>query len=316
MKPTINAGGIARGRLFSGALALTLALASGLAAAAEAKVRAFATPDDAVTALVTAIKADNAKAIAAVIGPGSGSWLFSGDAVADKAAFAKFVAAYDQKHTLVADGDRRVLNVGSDDWPFPVPLVKAGERWTFDGAAGRNEVLARRIGRNELFTIQTMKAIVDAQREYAARDRDGDGLLEYAQNFRSSGGKMNGLYWEVKPLDPVSPLGPLVARAQAEGYSGTSEEGKPRPYHGYVYRMLKAQGKDAPGGAYDYMAKGSMVGGFAVLAYPVTYGTSGVMTFMVNHDGVVFQKDLGPGTAQQAAAISRFNPDAGWSKLP
>ncbi|MGH8616389.1 MAG: DUF2950 domain-containing protein [Burkholderiales bacterium] len=302
-------------RWLSGAV-LAFALAAPVMAAETAQ-RNFATADAAVTAMVEAIRKADRKAFLAIIGPGSGSWIFSGDAVADKAGFAKFLAAYDQKHTLVAGDGRTILNVGNDDWPFPVPLVKAGDRWRFDAAAGKTEILARRIGRNELDTIQTLKAIVDAQREYVLLDRDRDGLLEYAQKFMSSSGKHDGLYWPTKAGEPPSPLGPLVANAHAEGYSGDAPKaGVPRPYHGYFYRMLKAQGKDAPGGGYDYLAKGSMIGGFAVIATPVNYGTSGVMTFLVSHDGVVYQKNLGPDTAQVAARITRFNPDAGWARIP
>jgi hypothetical protein len=289
------------------------------AAAAETAQHTFATADAAVTAMVDAIRKGDRKTFIRIIGPGSERWIFSGDPVADKAGFEKFIAAYDAKHALAAAGDgRQVLSVGTDDWPFPVPVVKAGERWRFDAPAGKEEVLARRVGRNELSTIQTLKAVVDAQREYVLLDRDSDGLLEYAQKFMSTPGRKDGLYWNAKPGEPDSPLGPLVARAQAEGYGGADarKSAAPQPYHGYLYRILKGQGKDAPGGAYDYQVKGSMIGGFAVLAYPVSYGASGVMTFIVNHDGVVYQKDLGAGTAQRAAEVTRFNPGAGWAKVP
>jgi hypothetical protein len=304
--------------LWAAVLGFAFALPAAAAAAAGTAQQTFATPDAAVTAMVDAIRKGDRKTFIRIIGPGSERWIFSGDPVADKAGFAKFLAAYDSKHALAAAGDsRQILSVGTDDWPFPVPVVKAGERWRFDAPAGKEEVLARRVGRNELSTIQTLKAIVDAQREYVLLDRDSDGLLEYAQKFMSTPGKKDGLYWAAIPGETDSPLGPLVGRAQAEGYggAGVQKSAAPQPYHGYLYRILKGQGKDAPGGAYDYQVKGSMIGGFAVLAYPVSYGASGVMTFLVNHDGVVYQKDLGAGTAQRAAEITRFNPGAGWAKV-
>ena len=206
---------------------------------------------------------------------------------------------------------RAVLTVGVDDWPMPVPLVMTGMRWSFDAAAGREEVLARRIGRNELNTIQVLKAMADAQIEYA-RTGAGSGQLAYAQKFASSPGKKDGLYWPVKDGEPMSPLGPLVAQAATEGYTTANLT----PYHGYLFRILTGQGSSAPGGAFDYVAKGVMIGGFAMVAYPASYGVSGVMTFLISHDGVVYQKDLGPTTAQTAAKMTRFDPGPGWQKVP
>ncbi len=238
----------------------------------------------------------------------------SGDAVADRAASEAFVAAYDQKHAIVPDGDARAkLTIGTDDWPFAFPLVKVDGRWRFDTAAGKDEMLARRIGRNELDVIDVMLAIVDAQREYASADRDRNGALEYARKFASSAGKQDGLYWPTKAGEPQSPLGPLVVRATGEGYA---KQKGPTPYHGYHFRMLKGQGPGASGGALDYVVRGRMIGGFAAIAYPAKYGSSGVMTFIVNHDGVVYQKDLGPQTATRAAAITKFDPSEGWTAVP
>jgi len=206
-----------------------------------------------------------------------------------------------------------VLYVGDDNYPVPIPLVPDGPRWYWDTDAGDDEILFRRVGRNELSTIEVCLAYVDAQREYYARDR-GAGMLEYAQRLESTRGKRDGLYWETKPGERPSPLGPLVAEARAAGYT-KPEPGKRMPYHGYLYRPLFAQGADAPGGAYDYVVKGHMIGGFALVAYPATYAVSGVTTFIVSHDGTVYQKDLGPRTAQIANAMKTFNPDKTWTKI-
>ena len=217
---------------------------------------------------------------------------------------------------LEKETDKKVtLVVGNQEWPFPIPIVKKGETWVFDTKAGNEELLNRRIGRNELNTIQTCLAIVDAQREYAMKDRDSDKLLEYAQKFWSTPGKKDGLYWEAKEGEAQSPLGPLAARAVEEGYDGRKPGDKPMPYHGYFYRILKAQGKNAPGGAYDYVVRGKMIGGFALVVFPAEYGASGIMTFIVNHDGVVYQKDLGKETGKIAKAMTKFDPDKTWKKV-
>ncbi|MFI5317233.1 MAG: DUF2950 domain-containing protein, partial [Myxococcota bacterium] len=194
---------------------------------------------------------------------------------------------------------------------FAIPLVRKGDQWHFDAAAGRKEILARRVGRNELATIQVCLAYVDAQREYGSKDRNADGLFEYAKKFRSTPGQQDGLYWPAEPNEPESPLGEFVADARSEGYAG-----KPAgtPYHGYLFKILTAQGPHAAGGAYDYLVRGRMLGGFALVAYPAQYGNSGVMTFLVNHDDVVYSKDLGPDTKKIAAAMKRFDPDSTWKK--
>ena len=229
---------------------------------------------------------------------------------------------YDAKSTLVPVNDTtRSLHVGSSDWPLPIPLVSRGATWSFDIDAGRDELLSRRIGRNEANAIVAALAYADAQREYASEERDGDGILEYAQLFGSTDGMKNGLYWPVQPGEPESPLGRFFADAQSEGYfqaadaQGSVADPPPEPYYGYRYLILTAQGPSARGGAYDYIVDGHMIGGFALIAYPVEYGDSGVMTFIVNHDGVVYQKDLGPDTADIAAAVTAFDPDSTWRRV-
>jgi hypothetical protein len=284
----------------------------GSAHAQTVKQSTFATPEEAVKALVEAWKSNDAKAVEAIFGPGSKDILLSGDPVADKAVVEKFLSFYGEKHRLEVTEVKANLNIGNDDWPFSVPLAKKDGLWYFDTKAGREEMLARRIGQNELSAIQVCLAFVDAQREYTLKDRDGDGLLEYAQKFGSDKGKRNGLYWKVAEGEEQSPLGPLAAAAQKQGYSKKKQQ--PEPFHGYYYRILTGQGKNAPGGAYDYMVKGNMIGGFAFVAYPSKYANSGVMTFIVNHDGVVYEKDLGRNTERTAQAMKLFDPDSTWKK--
>jgi hypothetical protein len=283
------------------------------AAVAASKQATFKSPEAAAEALVAALKANNERQLIQIFGPASGNLIGSGDAIADKAERARFVAAFEEAHKIDTQGDAKaVLTVGKEDWPFPVPIVKQGDTWRFDAKKGQNEILNRRIGENELYTIQVLLAIVDAQQEYSSEDRNGDGRLEYAQRFRSREGKTDGLYWPASQGGAESPLGPLAATASREGYK---QEGSNRmPYHGYYFRILTGQGKDAAGGAYSYLAQGHMIGGFAVVAWPAKYGSSGIMTFIVNQDGVVYQKNLGPETAEIASKMTVFNPDAGWSK--
>jgi hypothetical protein len=294
------------------AFLITLAVtAASFGAAAQQKT--FSSPEEAVRATITAAKNNDDKELLAIFGPAAKELMFSGDAVADKERREQFLAAYNERNRIDTDGENRILIVGKQDWPFPIPLVKKGNSWVFDTAKGREEILNRRIGQNELFTIQTCLAIVDAQREYAMKDRDTNGLLEYAQKFVSDPGKKNGLYWTAQQSETQSPLGPILARAKTEGYR-KSPYG-PSSYHGYYYKMLTAQGKDAPGGAYSYLVKGRMIGGFAVVAYPAEYGNSGVMTFIVNHDGKVFQKDLGKNTASLGQNMKEYNPDKTWTEV-
>jgi hypothetical protein len=292
---------------------LLLFVAMGDSQSATVGQKTFASAEEAVKAAVAAARSDNHKQMLAIFGAQAKEVLFSGDAVADKQRRGEFLAAYDEKNRLVTEGESTILIVGKQDWPFPIPLVKKGQAWVFDTDKGKEEILNRRIGENELNTIQVMLSIVDAQREFAIKDRDRDGLLEYAQKFASDPGKKNGLYWEAKPGEPQSPLGPIMTRARSEGYKG--QPSTPSPYHGYYYKVLTGQGKDAPGGAYSYLVKGKMIGGFAVVAYPAQYGNSGVMTFIVNHDGKVFQKNLGPNTASIARSIKEYNPDSTWSEV-
>jgi hypothetical protein len=292
----------------SSALSIVLALQCATFAAPAPKT--FGSLDDAVNALVAAIRSADRTALIEILGSHGSPLVWSGDNVADKAAFQRFTAAYDRAHRLEGGGGKVVLYVGEDDFPFPIPLVPDGPRWVWDTDAGDDELLNRRIGQNELSAIQVCLAYVDAQREYYSR---GQGLLEYAQRLESTKGKHDGLYWEARPGEPESPLGPLVARARAAGYPLPPPRG-PVPYYGYFYRILLAQGPDAPGGAYDFVVRGHMIGGFALVAYPASYGVSGIMTFVVNQDGVVQQKDLGPKTAQLANAMKTYNPDKTWAQ--
>ena len=282
--------------------------------AAQIKQKTFASPEEAVKALFDAAKSENQEELMAIFGPAGREVLSSGDAVDDKAVREQFLKAYEVKHALIREGDAKaVLQIGTEDWPFPIPLVKKNQQWVFDTKKGKEEMNYRRIGRNELSTIQACLAYVDAQREYAAKDRDGDGLFEYAQKFWSTPGKKDGLYWEAKPGEEESPLGDFAARATGEGYKKTSN--KPVPYHGYFFKILKAQGRNAPGGAYDYVVNGRMIGGFGMIAHPANYGVSGVMTFVVNHDGIVYEKNLGKDTTKIARAMKLFNPDKTWKKV-
>jgi hypothetical protein len=282
--------------------------------AAAAKQRTFSSPEEGVKALIDAAKKNDTKGILEILGPEAKSIIESGDPVADRTAQERFVKSYDEANKLMKSGDTTsILEVGKDNWPFPIPLVKENAGWRFDTKEGKEEIVNRRIGRNELDVIQVCLAVVDAEREYYQRDPDGDKLLQYAQKFISTKGKRDGLYWETKPGEQPSPLGPLVAHARGEGYKGAG--GKPVAYHGYYYKLLTGQGKDAPGGAYDYMVRGKMMGGFGMVAYPAQYGSSGIMTFIVNHDGVVYQKDLGPKTASVAQSMTKFNPDKTWTAV-
>ena len=303
-----------RGLRLIGIVLVTVGLAAEWGSPAFAVTqRRFASVDEAAQALVDALRGGEKKAMLAVLGNDGNRVVSSGDPVSDRRGRERFVAAYDDKHRFEAGGGKVVLVVGSQDFPFPIPIVPDGPSWRFDTAAGKEEIVNRRIGQNELNTIQVCLAYVDAQREYYTRDPDGDALLQYAQKFASSPGKRDGLYWPTSPGESPSPLGPLVARARGEGY--TKRSANPVAYWGYHYRILTAQGKDAQGGAYDYLAHGKMIGGFALVAYPARYGDSGVMTFIVNQDGVVYQKNLGPNSAAAARAMKQFNPDSTWQKV-
>jgi len=275
----------------------------------------FATAEEAATAFADATRANDQKKMIAILGPGSEDLVVSGDPVQDQNARVRFVTAYDAKHALQqrTEGGMNVI-VGPNDWPFPIPIMQANGRWHFDGAAGTDELVNRRIGRNELLTVRTLLALVEAQKDYFARYREGTGGGAYAQRIISNRRRTDGLYWDVADGQPVSPLGPLVDEARDEGYPGeTGPGGMPRPYHGYLFRILKAQGSNAPGGAKDYMVGNRMAGGFAFIAWPATYEASGVTTFLIGPDGSLFQKDLGPNTGRIAAGIVRFDPDISWT---
>jgi len=277
----------------------------------------FATPEQATEALVAAFRKDDKAALAQLFGPGSEAILDSGDPIADKSDRAEFVAAYDKKHALIADGeDSRTLQIGDKDWPLPVPLVRKDGFWRWDGAAGVQELVYRRIGENELHIIQVMQTYVGAQLDYAAQAHDDQPAGLYARRLRSTPGKHDGLYWPAVEGEAESPIGPLIAEAEGEGYSApTAGASETAPYHGYRFRMLLAAGAAADGGARDYVVDGKLTGGFALLAYPTDYGSSGVMSFMVNHNGVVFQSDLGAETAKIAAAMTAFDPGEGWAPV-
>ena len=279
----------------------------------------FASPEDAVQTLVSALRANDEARLNKILAPDGDDILSSGDDVADRADVARFLKLYDQGHRFETDkAGVSTLVVGPDNWPFPVPVVKAGGKFEFDVDTGEDEIFSRRIGRNELSTQQVCLAIVDAQRDYVAMNPTNSDLPIYARKVVSDPGQKNGLYWPTKEGEPESPMGPLVATAADEGYGkglDGSTEAKP-PYHGYRYRLLTAQGPNADGGAADYVVNGKLMGGFAVIAYPAQYGNSGIMTFMTNHDGIVYQRDFGDDTQKIAESITAFDPGPGWTKCP
>jgi hypothetical protein len=294
-------------------VSLTAAVLFGVAASAAHGQQAFKTPDEAASALAAAAKAGDMKALVTVLGPDGEDIVSSGDPVADTETRQKFVAAYDAKHRVAQEGDdKAIMIIGPDDFPLPIPLARKDGMWRFDTTAGRQEILFRRIGKNELDAIQTCLAYVDAQDDYAAKDRTGAGMNTYAQRIISQPGKKDGLYWPTTQGEEESPLGEFVAQATRQGYRAGAGR---TPYHGYYYRILTKQGPSAAGGAFDYVVRGKMIGGFALVAYPAEYRNSGVMTFLVNHAGAVFQKDLGPDTARLAEQMSSFNPDQTWQKV-
>jgi hypothetical protein len=305
-------------RLLAAAIALGACAAPGLRAAVAGAAdgqRRFSSPDEAGKALVAAAKSGDKLAVDAIFGPEIKE-LLSGDAKQDAIEFAAFAKSVGQSTRWVPKADDRyVLNIGAQDWPMPIPLVHRDGSWFFDSAAGKDEVLSRRIGKDEVTAIGVCQTYVVAQREYASEDRDGSGVVKYAQKLRSSPGAKDGLYWHASPDEDQSPLGPLVAEARAEGYGHKTAEGEPQPFQGYRFRILTAQGPAAPGGAYDYVINGNMVAGFALVAYPAHWGASGVMTFIVNQSGKVYECNYGPESAELAEAITAFNPDAGWTPV-
>ncbi len=286
---------------------------SAIPASGQAQ-KSFATPEEAVKAMVEAAKAGNTDELLAIFGPEAKELLSSGDPVADRRQREVVLVALGEGWRLVDKGKAKELILGAEDWPFPIPLVKEAHGWRFDTAAGKEEILARRIGRNELSTIQACKMYVQAQGEYAHRGHDGKPAGVYAQKVASDASMQNGLYWTPKPGEPLSPLGELAAKAAEEGYA-VGQHPTPVPFHGYYFHILTAQGKAAPGGAKNYVANGDMTGGYALVAWPAEYGNSGVMTFLINQAGVVYQKDLGEETAQVAGQMKDYNPDKTWSKV-
>lgn len=305
------------------ALSLSLVCALCVAAQTQAAVKPqaakqataqrlyFGTPQAGFDALVGALRANDRKELARVLGPGHTGLVDSGDAAADREASASFVADYDTKHVIQKDGDDKAfIATGETEWPMPVPMVKSDAGWTFDAKAGEQEILARRIGRNELDTIQTCLAFVDMEDEYSQQDRNGDGLLEYAAHFVSKSGKQDGLYWPTREGEPPSPGGPLLAQANQQYRQGVA-----MPYHGYYYRILTAQGRHAPDGAMSYYANGKLIGGVALIAYPAKYRNSGVKTFICNMNALVYEKDLGPDTTSKVKKIKAYDPDESWMKV-
>jgi len=296
--------------LISGTLFLIWAASSSHAGGVPH--RSFSSPEKAVTSLVAAVRANDMEEMAVILGPGSRELIFYGDDVADRTGREKFLKAYDRMNILhKVSADKGTLCIGNDNWPLPIPIVKAGAIWVFDAEQGKQEILNRRIGRNELHVMDVLHAYTYAQHEYASRDCGGGGLVEFAQKLISTQGKRDGLYWDVKKNEEQSPLGPLVARAAKEGYADANLS----PFHGYYFKILNSQGKHAQGGAYDYVVKEKMLLGFALVAYPAEYGNSGVMTFIVNQEGIIYEKDLGKDTTRIAEGMKIFDPDKTWERV-
>jgi Protein of unknown function (DUF2950) len=299
-------------------LPLIAVLVFGGAALAAAPARtSFASPQAAVDALVSAVQAHDKPELLGIFGAGGEPLISSGDAVADVAAGKAFTGDYAQSHSLAKQPDgSEVLIIGANDWPFPIPLEQVDGKWQFNTEAGVQQILDRRIGQDELLTIQTLLAGVAAEQDYFNRVQRGTGIGVYAAKMVSTPGEEDGLYWDAAPGAPESPLGPLIATAVSQGYPGASvHNGHQLPYHGYYFRILKGQGPDAPGGEIDYLQDGKLTGGFGIVAWPAKYGNSGIMTFVVDQDGIVFQKDLGADTAVLAADIALFNPDTSWARI-
>ncbi len=278
----------------------------------------FASPEDAVNSLIKAIQAKDKAILNLIFGP-SGQELRSGDEVQDDSEFNELSRHLSEKTSLVKESDRKLLlHVGKEDWPFPIPIVKDNDHWFFDTEAGKEEILNRRIGENELTAILVCKSYVSAQREYFLKDWDGDGVMAYAQKLRSDPGKRNGLYWKAAKGEAVSPLGELVAKARMEGYRKSKaafKEEKPEPFHGYYFKILTRQGRGTPGGKYNYVINGNMVGGFALAAFPSNWGKSGIMTFIVNQQGKIYQKNLGPNTLKIARGMQSYRPNETWTAV-
>ena len=292
-------------------LLLTLCVCSGVAQ--EAGQKTFATPQDAGKALFDAVQSNGTTDDLAVLGASAASLVSSGDEVQDKNNRETFLKRYQQMNRWAAESNgNETLYIGAENWPFPIPLKKSSAgQWYFDTKEGTQEILFRRIGKNEISAIEVCEALANAQQDYFQQLHDGSTVHQYAQKILSDEGKQNGLYWKVAEGQPESPIGPLVAHATAQGYGASG--GKPQPFHGYFYHTLKSQGPNAPGGAKNYVVNGNMTEGFAFVAYPAEYRNSGVMTFLVDANGVVFQKDLGPNTVEIGKAMDSYNPDKTWT---
>jgi hypothetical protein len=283
-----------------------------LAAQAISGQKTFSSPLEAVKSLMDAARSGDPGQLVPIIGPKAATLISSGDLGAAKQVLANFVEAYNEKHSISSEAQGfEFLQVGKGDWPFPFPIVRDGKAWYFDIDRGNEEILDRRVGRNELGAIAVCEGYVQSQKDYAAKGHDGNPRDIYAQRFLSTAGKQDGLYWPVSKGEPESPMGPLVASAALEK-SSQQPAGDPAPYYGYFYGILTAQGPDTPGGAKSYIVDGKLTGGFALIAYPARYGSSGVMTFIVNQDGVVYQQDLGEHTTELATQITAYNPDSSW----
>lgn len=307
---SICATGRHRRKISAFAVTVVLLLAAATNVCAQ---QSFPTPDAGVTALLDAVANDDDAALLDILGEGADDLVYSGDEVADLNGRARFLRAYEARHALIGETpERYILRVGTGNYHFPIPLVRREDRWLFHTIEGRLEILSRRIGRNELHTIEVMEGFTEAQREYANRKPDGE--RGFARRFTSSPGKRDGLYWETVAGEEESPLGPLMARATEEGYALWGDD-SPEPFHGYLFRILTRQGAHAAGGAYDYLVDGRMVLGFALVAYPARYGISGIMTFQVNQAGVVYEKDLGDSTQAVAEALQSYDPDASWREV-
>ena len=292
---------------------LLVCFLTGAALAQQGSEKMFASPGDAALALYNAVKSNDVQAINSIFGTNAGSILHSGDDVADKKVAVNFIAKYEQMHRVVMEADQTVtLYIGAENWPMPIPLVKSNNGgWYFDTESGKQEILFRRVGTNENDAIDVLHALVGAQQDYASTTHDADKTIHYAAKFFSDDGKQDGLYWKSNENENPSPIGPLLVRAADEGYA--RKEGQQTPFHGYYYRILTRQGLAAKGGKRDYMVNGQLVHGFAFVAYPADYRNSGVMTFIVNRDDVVYQQDLGPDTTHKAAAFTQYNPDKDWT---
>ena len=294
------------------AFAIFATASLNLALAQQPRQKTFSACEEASAALFVA-QQDDQRALLEILGPAATEIISCGDEAEDRSNRQQFVEKYKEMHRLVRESDgTTTLYIGAENWPTPIPLVHKGDRWYFDTVASRKEILFRRIGKNELETVAVCRELVVAQNEYHSEPRDGDRVRQYAPRFRSDDGKHNGLYWKISGGESDSPVGPLLTLASGEDYA--KEATQPRPFNGYYYRILTSQGRHAPGGAKKYLVQGKMTGGFAFMAYPAEYRSSGVMTFIVNQHGIVYQKDLGPRTAVRAKTMTQYAPDATWKR--